>query len=216
MLSSQTKATHIRQNRPFDEYGPHVSFRSAEILPLQIAHHLHIAGLAALLAPGQQILVARSQVLLADARVAGMPVRAGVDARHDARRDIIVFPDQRFAVRLLPQIPVAEGAEGRQLLAVVRLAELLADRGRDEAQAEELLAEAGGNGVVIAQIERRLRIPLHPLFLHERRKFLADRQLLLAQHRDKEDGENDLLILHITLALPAALQLVQERLRRLR
>ena len=47
---------------------------SAQIFALQLAHHLHIARLAAFVAPGQQIRIARRQILLTDARVARMPV----------------------------------------------------------------------------------------------------------------------------------------------
>ena len=106
---------------------------SAEVFAFQIPHHPHIAGLAALVAPGEQVLIGR-EIFLADARVARVAVRAGVDAGDDAGGDVVVFPDQCLAVGLGTEIPVAEGAEGRQLFAVVRLAELLADGRRDEAQ----------------------------------------------------------------------------------
>ena len=68
-----------------------------------------------------------------------MTVGAGIDAGHDARRDVVVFADQRLAVRLRSKITVAESAEGGELRTVVRLAELLTNCGRDEAQAEEFL-----------------------------------------------------------------------------
>ena len=125
---------------------------SVQILPLQIAHHLHVTGLAVCIASGQQVFVAWSQILLTDALIGRVTVRAGVDAGHDAGGNVIILADKRFAVRLRGKIAVAEGAESGKLRAVIRLTELLTNGGRDEAQSEELLAEAAGNGLVIAQI----------------------------------------------------------------
>lgn len=47
---------------------------SAEIFPFQIPHHPHIAGLAALVSSGQQILIAGREIFLADARIARVTV----------------------------------------------------------------------------------------------------------------------------------------------
>ena len=49
---------------------------SVQILPLQIAHHLHVAGLAVCIASGQQVFVAWSQILLTDALIGRVTVRA--------------------------------------------------------------------------------------------------------------------------------------------
>ena len=69
-------------------------------VPDPAKHHPHIAGLAALVAPGEQVPTAGREVFLADARVARVAVRAGVDAGDDAGGDVVVFPDQCLAVGL--------------------------------------------------------------------------------------------------------------------
>ena len=47
---------------------------STQIFLFQIADHLHIARLAALIAAGQQVLITRGQILLADVGVGRMAV----------------------------------------------------------------------------------------------------------------------------------------------
>ena len=104
-----------------------------------------------------------------------MAVRAGVDAQHDARRNVIILVNERLTVRARSEIAVAEGTEGRQLLAVVGLAEFFTYRCCNKAQAEQPLAEATGDRILIAQIERRFGISLHPLLLQRLTERLAGR-----------------------------------------
>lgn len=135
-----TSPTRLRRaTSPFRGGLAAAVFASVQILPLQIAHHLHVAGLAVCIASGQQVFVAWSQILLTDALIGRVTVRAGVDAGHDAGGNVIILADKRFAVRLRGKIAVTEGAESGKLRAVIRLAEFLTNGGRDEAQSEEFL-----------------------------------------------------------------------------
>ena len=136
---------------------------SAEIFALEIAHHADVFRLASGEIARLQCVVAGLEILLADGGVACVPVSADVDAHNNRRRDAVILLNQGRAVGLGLEVSVAEGAERRQLGAVIRLALGLADRGRDEAEAEELfLAEAADQRLVIADVERRLWIPLDP------------------------------------------------------
>ena len=155
---------------------------SAQILLFQFLDHVGVALLALPQTAGLKVGVARFQIGFADEGVSRLPVRGKLQMQDDTRRDVVVFADEGRAVGAGAEVTVPEAAESGQLRAVVRLAAVAADGGGDEAKAQELLLEAGGELFIGAEIEGTLGIPGNPLLLEYFAVLLADGKRKLADH----------------------------------
>ena len=128
---------------------------------LERSDHVDIAVLALCQPTVLQIFIAGRKPCFADGAIGFAALGAEIDAGHNAGGNVIIFADQRLSVRAGLQIAIAEGAEGGQLLTVVGLSLFFADCRRDEAQPQNLFAEAGGNFFVAAEIEPTLFAARH-------------------------------------------------------
>ena len=180
---------------------------------LERSDHVDIAVLALCQPTVLQIFIAGRKPCFADGAIGFAALGAEIDAGLNAGGNVIIFADQRLSVRAGLQIAIAEGTEGSQFLTVVGLSLFFADCRRDEAQPQNLFAEAGGNFFVAAEIERRFGVAADPLLLQHVTEVLTRRKRQLPDGGDKEDGNDHFIILSRALRAAVLRPFQRERVQ---
>ena len=105
---------------------------SSEVKFFQVVNHVDVFSLARGLVAEFDKSQARSKIFPPDVLVNLRGVGKAIDTGNDSRSDSVVFVDKLFAVRLKNKPLVAEVSESREFIAIVRLAETVADGSGDE------------------------------------------------------------------------------------